>query len=157
MYKSTIAFLSVYGTKDFILHFAANFTLDSHFSYFLQDFCQIHKDSKDTVLILTVFNPLARWEFVSQDETFILQDESLVSRDESLVSKTRLLSCERVVTYLWLILVNIHIHCFHSNVLHQKGKSSKTKTFQASSKILLGQNDTYTWCCSNWFGFKLRK
>ena len=56
MYKSTIAFLSVYGTKDFILHFAANFTLDSH----LQDFCQIHKDSKDTVLILTVFNPLAR-------------------------------------------------------------------------------------------------
>lgn len=60
MYKSTIAFLSVYGTKDFILHFAANFTLDSHFSYFLQDFCQIHKDSKDTVLILTVFNPLAR-------------------------------------------------------------------------------------------------
>ena len=62
MYKSTIAFLSVYGTKDFILHFAANFTLDSHFSYFLQDFCQIHKDSKDTVLILTVFNPLARWE-----------------------------------------------------------------------------------------------
>ena len=60
MYKSTIAFLTVYGTKDFILHFAANFTLDSHFSYFLQDFCQIHKDSKDTVLILTVFNPLAR-------------------------------------------------------------------------------------------------
>ena len=104
MYKSTIAFLSVYGTKDFILHFAANFTLDSHFSYFLQDFCQIHKDSKDTVLILTVLNHLARWEFVSQDETFILQDESLVSRDESLVSKTRLLSCERVVTYLWLIL-----------------------------------------------------
>ena len=104
MYKSTIAFLSVYGTKDFILHFAANFTFDSHFSYFLQDFCQIHKDSKDTVLILTVFNPLTRWEFVSQDETFILQDESLVSRDESLVSKTRLLSCERVVTYLWLIL-----------------------------------------------------
>ena len=38
MYKSTIAFLSVYGTKDFILHFAANFTLDSHFSYSLQDF-----------------------------------------------------------------------------------------------------------------------
>ena len=89
MYKSTIAFLSVYGTKDFILHFAANFTLDSHFSYSLQDFCQVHKDSKDTVLILTVFNPLARWEFVSQDETFILQDESLVSRDESLVSKDK--------------------------------------------------------------------
>ena len=85
MYKSTIAFLSVYGTKDFILHFAANFTLDSHFSYSLQDFCQIHKDSKDTVLILTVFNPLARW----QDQTFILQDESLVSRDESLVSKDK--------------------------------------------------------------------
>ena len=94
MYKSTLAFLSVYGTKDFILHFAANFTLDSHFSYSLQDFCQIHKDSKDTVLILTVFNPLAR------DETFILQDESL----RALSQKTRLLSCERVVTYLWLIL-----------------------------------------------------
>ena len=98
MYKSTIAFLSVYGTKDFILHFAANFTLDSHFSYSLQDFCQIHKDSKDTVLILTVFNPLARWEFVSQDKTFILQEMRALSL------KTRLLSCERVVTYLWLIL-----------------------------------------------------
>ena len=48
MYKSTIAFLSVYGTKDFIMHFAAHFTLHSHFSYSLQDFCQIHKDSKDT-------------------------------------------------------------------------------------------------------------
>ena len=83
MYKSTIAFLSVYGTKDFILHFAANFTLDSHFSYSLQDFCQFHKDSKDTVWLLTVFNPLAR------DETFILQDESLISRDESLVSKDK--------------------------------------------------------------------
>lgn len=73
MYKSTIAFLSVYGTKDFILHFAANFTLDSHFSYFLQDFCQIHKDSKDTVWYLQF---------------------STLSQDESLSLKMKLLSCK---------------------------------------------------------------
>ena len=38
MHKMSIALLSVYGTKDFILHFGANFTLDSHFSYSLQEF-----------------------------------------------------------------------------------------------------------------------
>lgn len=103
MYKSTIAFLSVYGTKDFILHFAANFTLDSHFSYSLQDVCQIHKNSKDTWYL--------QFSILSQDESLCLKTKHLsckmrVSSQEmrALSQKTRLLSCERVVTYLWLIL-----------------------------------------------------
>lgn len=72
MYKLSITFWSVYGTKDFILHFAANFTLDSHFSYSLQDLCHVHKHSKDT---------------------WYLQFSTL-SRDESLSLKTKLSSCK---------------------------------------------------------------
>ena len=103
MYKSTIAFLSVYGTKDFILHFAANFTLDSHFSYSLQDFCQIHKDSKDTWYLQ--FSTLLQDESLSL-KTKLSSCKMRVSSQEmrALSQKTRLLSRERVVTYLWLIL-----------------------------------------------------
>lgn len=103
MYKSTIAFLSVYGTKDFILHFAANFTLDLHFSYSLQDVCQIHKHSKDTWYL--------QFSTLSQDESLCLKTKLLSCKKRvssrgmrALSQKTRLLSCERVVTYLWLIL-----------------------------------------------------